>query len=134
MSTEPNHYSYRPTPEERQKGIKKFNARVGERLRYFRELRGTTRQALADFLLITSEELRDYEEGKVDMTISSLLYCCEALEMQLTDLYYYPRYGLYGDNFDYLLYKLFRNFTREQKIELLLIAGDMTTEGNKIST
>ena len=58
---------------------------VGERIRYFRTLKGYTTNKLANLSGISQSYLRDVELGNKNPTIETLSYVCDALNISLQD-------------------------------------------------
>ncbi len=60
---------------------------VGERIKYFREQRGLTINALANLAGISQSYLRDIELGKKHPTVEYLEYICDALKISLVTFF-----------------------------------------------
>lgn len=60
---------------------------VGERIRYFRTLKGYTTNKLANLSGISQSYLRDVELGNKNPTIETLSYVCDALNISLQDFF-----------------------------------------------
>lgn len=60
---------------------------VGERIRYFRTLKGYTTNKLANLSGISQSYLRDVELGNKNPTIETLSYVCDALNISMQDFF-----------------------------------------------
>lgn len=60
---------------------------VGERIKYFREKRGITINALANLAGISQSYLRELELGNKKPTVEYLEYICQALKISLVTFF-----------------------------------------------
>lgn len=60
---------------------------VGERIKYFRTIKGYTTNKLANMAGISQSYLRDVELGNKNPTIEVLSYVCDALDISLHDFF-----------------------------------------------
>lgn len=60
---------------------------VGERIKYFRTIKGYTTNKLANMAGISQSYLRDVELGNKNPTIEVLSYVCDALDIALHDFF-----------------------------------------------
>lgn len=60
---------------------------VGEKIRYFRSLKGYTTNKLANLSGISQSYLRDVELGNKNPTIETLSYVCDALNISIQDFF-----------------------------------------------
>ncbi len=60
---------------------------VGERLVYFRKMRGLTTNRLANIAGVSQSHLREIELGKKNPTVETLSYFCDALGVGLSEFF-----------------------------------------------
>lgn len=60
---------------------------IGERLKYFRKLRGITGNQLAEMLNVTQSQISRYENNQNLPTIHALLEICQILNVTLSDFF-----------------------------------------------
>lgn len=60
---------------------------VGERLIYFREIRGITTNKLANLAGISQSTLREIELGQRNPNVETLSYFCEALDISMSEFF-----------------------------------------------
>lgn len=87
---------------------------VGERLIYFRELRGYTTNKLANEAGISQSFLRDVELSKKNITVEYLSILCDTLKITLKDFFDYNKDFVTDDE----LLKLINKLSHEQKNHL----------------
>ena len=85
---------------------------VSERIKYFREKRGLTVNALANLAGISQSYLRELELGNKNPTVEYLEYICDALKISLVD--FFDADDTHND-----LYEAIDSLTDKQKKRLL---------------
>lgn len=88
---------------------------VGERLIYFRELRGYTTNKLANEAGISQSFLRDVELSKKNITVEYLSLLCDALKITLKDFFDYNNNNSINNE---QLLELINKLSSEQKTHL----------------
>lgn len=91
---------------------------VGERIKYFREQRGITINALANLAGISQSYLRDIELGNKNPTVEYLEYICDALQISLVAFF-----DVKDEHND--LYHFIDALTETQKRNLLVFLRSM---------
>ena len=89
---------------------------VGERIKYFRTIKGYTTNKLANMAGISQSYLRDVELGNKNPTIEVLSYVCDALDISLHD--FFDEQTLNTIQKDPLIEKIYQ-LSPEQKKHLL---------------
>ena len=85
---------------------------VGTRIKYFREQRGITINALANLAGISQSYLRDIELGNKKPTVEYLEYICDALKISLVTFF-----DVQNEHND--VYNSIETLTEKQKKKLL---------------
>ncbi len=96
---------------------------VGERIRYFRTLKGYTTNKLANLSGISQSYLRDVELGNKNPTIETLSYVCDALNISLQDFFNENTQNAIQN--DLLIEKIYQ-LSEEQRNALLVFLNSIT--------
>ena len=96
---------------------------VGERIRYFRTLKGYTTNKLANLSGISQSYLRDVELGNKNPTIETLSYVCDALNISLQDFFNGNTQNAIQN--DLLIEKIYQ-LSEEQRNALLVFLNSIT--------
>ena len=96
---------------------------VGERIRYFRTLKGYTTNKLANLSGISQSYLRDVELGNKNPTIETLSYVCYALNISLQDFFNENTQTAIQN--DLLIEKIYQ-LSEEQRNALLVFLNSIT--------
>lgn len=96
---------------------------VGERIRYFRTLKGYTTNKLANLSGISQSYLRDVELGNKNPTIETLSYVCDALNISLQDFFNENTQNAIQN--DPLIEKIYQ-LSEEQRNALLVFLNSIT--------
>lgn len=96
---------------------------VGERIRYFRTLKGYTTNKLANLSGISQSYLRDVELGNKNPTIETLSYVCDALNISLQDFFNENTQNAIQN--DLLIEKIYQ-LSEEQRNALLAFLNSIT--------
>jgi transcriptional regulator with XRE-family HTH domain len=96
---------------------------VGERIRYFRTLKGYTTNKLANLSGISQSYLRDVELGNKNPTIETLSYVCDALNISLHDFFNEKTQNAIQN--DLLIEKIYQ-LSEEQRNALLVFLNSIT--------
>ena len=96
---------------------------VGERIRYFRTLKGYTTNKLANLAGISQSYLRDVELGNKNPTIETLSYVCDALNISLQDFFNENTQNAIQN--DLLIEKIYQ-LSEEQRNALLVFLNSIT--------
>lgn len=96
---------------------------VGEKICYFRTLKGYTTNKLANLSGISQSYLRDVELGNKNPTIETLSYICDALNISLQDFFNEGTQNAIED--DPLIEKVYK-LSKEQRSALLIFLDSIT--------
>ena len=96
---------------------------VGERIRYFRTLKGYTTNKLANLSGISQSYLRDVELGNKNPTSETLSYVCDALNISLQDFFNENTQNAIQN--DLLIEKIYQ-LSEEQRNALLVFLNSIT--------
>ena len=89
---------------------------IGERIIYFRELRGFTTNKLANLSGISQSFLRDVEMNNKGISVENLSVICDALKVSLRDFFDMPEEN---DSISTELLSAINKLSSEQQIKLL---------------